>query len=75
MSSTTTNPAPIKVETTKPKTALICGVSGQDAAYLARFLLGLGYEVVGTSRDAAVSSFANLTKLGIRDRVRVTSCS
>ena len=71
----TTKAETIKPDTTRPKTALICGVSGQDAAYLARHLLSLGYEVVGTSRDAAVGSFANLTKLGIRDRVRVTSCS
>jgi GDPmannose 4,6-dehydratase len=55
------------------KTALICGISGQDAAYLAKLLLERGYRVVGTSRDAAVASFTNLTKLGIRDRVKVTS--
>jgi len=40
--------------------ALICGVGGQDGAYLARFLLGKGYEVVGTSRDADTAGFANL---------------
>jgi GDPmannose 4,6-dehydratase len=57
------------------KTALICGASGQDAAYLAQLLLNRGYQVVGTSRDAAMSSFANLTRLGIRDRVKVTSSS
>jgi GDPmannose 4,6-dehydratase len=57
------------------KTALICGVSGQDAAYLAQLLLERGYRVVGTSRDAAMASFANLTRLGIRDRVKVTSSS
>jgi len=34
------------------KHALICGVSGQDGAYLARFLLSKGYEVWGSSRDA-----------------------
>ena len=42
------------------KTALVCGVSGQDGAYLARFLLSQGYRVVGTSRDAQMSRFANL---------------
>jgi GDPmannose 4,6-dehydratase len=57
------------------KTALICGISGQDGAYLARLLLGRGYRVVGTSRDAAMASFINLTRLGIRDRVQVTSSS
>jgi GDPmannose 4,6-dehydratase len=39
------------------KRALICGVSGQDGSYLAHHLLSLGYEVFGTSRDAATSGF------------------
>jgi GDPmannose 4,6-dehydratase len=52
---------------------LVCGISGQDGAYLARLLLEKGYEVLGTSRDAMVASFANLERLGIRDRVRVVS--
>ncbi|MTJ50047.1 GDP-mannose 4,6-dehydratase, partial [Dolichospermum sp. UHCC 0259] len=34
------------------KKALICGVSGQDGAYLAQLLLNQGYTVCGTSRDA-----------------------
>ena len=53
--------------------ALICGISGQDGSYLARLLLEKGYEVVGSSRDAQISSFSNLVRLGIRDRVRVES--
>lgn len=57
------------------KRALICGISGQDGGYLARLLLGKGYEVFGTSRDAEVGRFDNLTKLGIRDRVQVLSMS
>jgi GDPmannose 4,6-dehydratase len=55
------------------KTALICGISGQDGAYLAQLLLSKGYNVCGTSRDAQVSSFSNLVKLGIRDRVKLES--
>ncbi len=51
------------------KKALICGVSGQDGAYLARLLLGRGYTVHGTSRDAQMSSFGNLHLLGIRERI------
>ena len=43
------------------KRALITGISGQDGAYLAKYLLGLGYEVWGTSRDAQVASFRNLS--------------
>ncbi|OBI13354.1 GDP-mannose 4,6-dehydratase [Mycobacterium sp. E2497] len=53
--------------------ALICGISGQDGAYLARLLLDKGYDVFGTSRDAQVGGFANLAQLGIRDRVRLES--
>lgn len=55
------------------KTALICGISGQDGAYLARLLLDQGYRVVGTSRDAQTANFGNLDRLGIRARVAVAS--
>ena len=53
--------------------ALICGISGQDGAYLARFLLEKGYEVWGTSRGAQASAFGNLSHLGILDRVKTVS--
>lgn len=53
--------------------ALICGVGGQDGAYLADFLLRKGYEVIGTSRDAMASSFDNLASIGIRENVTTTS--
>lgn len=55
------------------KKALICGISGQDGAYLAQLLLSKGYTVWGTSRDAQVSSFHNLVRLGIREQVQVAS--
>ncbi len=55
------------------KTALICGVSGQDGAYLAKFLLDKGYVVWGTSRDAQGSSFSNLKRLGILSGVKLLS--
>jgi GDPmannose 4,6-dehydratase len=55
------------------KTALICGVSGQDGSYLAALLLSKGYAVFGTSRDAQGSSFANLRKLGIQDQISFLS--
>lgn len=57
------------------KRAIILGVSGQDGAYLARLLLEKGYTVVGTSRDAEMSSFGNLRKLGIHDGVTFESLS
>jgi GDPmannose 4,6-dehydratase len=53
--------------------ALIIGVSGQDGAYLAELLLGKGYEVFGSSRDANLSSFENLSRLGVFDRVKTLS--
>jgi GDPmannose 4,6-dehydratase len=59
----------------KNKTALIFGVSGQDGSYLAQLLLKKGYRVVGTSRDAQMSSFPNLRQLGILDQVDVISAS
>ncbi len=55
------------------KKALICGVSGQDGAYLAKWLLNNGYEVFGTSRDANVTDFHNPERLGIRGKVRYES--
>jgi len=57
------------------KTALICGISGQDGAFLARLLLQKGYTVIGTSRDARASSFRNLTRLDIREQVKYESMS
>jgi len=57
------------------KTALICGVTGQDGAYLAQLLLSKGYKVIGTSRDAEASTFTNLDKLGIKSQVTLTSMS
>ncbi len=47
------------------KTALICGVSGQDGAYLSKLLLDKGYAVHGTARDAQMSTFANLRRIGL----------
>jgi GDPmannose 4,6-dehydratase len=55
------------------ETALITGISGQDGAYLAKLLLGKGYAVWGTSRDAQISSFKNLERIRIRDDVRLAS--
>ena len=55
------------------KRALICGVSGQDGAYLAKFLLEKGYHVIGTSRDAQACSFTNLERLDLREEVECCS--
>lgn len=60
---------------TMPRRALICGISGQDGAYLAQLLLSKGYEVWGTSRDAQVSKFGGLSALSIVDKVKTLSMS
>lgn len=57
------------------KRALICGISGQDGAYLAKLLLSKGYEVYGGSRDAQMASFSNLSRLGIRQHIELVSLS
>lgn len=57
------------------KKALICGATGQDGAYLSKFLLDKGYEVFGTSRDSQMSTFQNLKALGIHDSIKMESMS
>src|SRR5882724_2646684 len=57
------------------RVALIAGITGQDGAYLARFLLGKGYVVHGTSRDAALARLGGLIALGICDKVTLHSMS
>ena len=56
-----------------PRRALICGISGQDGAYLAQLLLDKGYAVTGTSRDVQATSCQNMARLGILERVRLES--
>jgi len=53
--------------------ALICGISGQDGAYLSEFLLSKGYEVFGGSRDATTNNFGNLKRLNIFNQVHLVS--
>ena len=53
--------------------ALITGITGQDGAYLARFLLQKGYDVIGTSRDVSVARLYNMESLGIQDQVSLES--
>jgi len=55
------------------KKALVTGISGQDGSYLAKLLLQNRYDVWGTSRDAQMSSFRNLDRLGIRKDVQLAS--
>jgi GDPmannose 4,6-dehydratase len=57
------------------KTALIFGISGQDAAFLSLLLLRKGYRVIGTSRDPSSQTFWKLSKLGILPQIEILSLS
>jgi len=56
------------------KRALITGITGQDGAYLAHFLLGKGYEVFGTFRRLSTPNFWRLKYLEIFDKVNLIPC-
>ena len=51
--------------------ALITGVTGQDGAYLAKFLLEKGYEVYGTYRRISSPNFWRLQYLKIFHKVKL----
>lgn len=55
----------------KKKTAIITGISGQDGAYLADFLIKKNYKVIGVERRSARSNNWRLEKLGIENKVIV----
>jgi len=46
------------------KKAIITGITGQDGAYLAEFLLKKGYIVYGTFRRTSSSNFWRVEELG-----------
>lgn len=52
-------------------TALICGVTGQDGAYLARALIKEGITVLGTTRDVQRADRTRLEHLGVADRIEL----
>lgn len=45
------------------KCALITGITGQDGSYLAEFLLGQGYEVVGMHRRTSMENFDRVEQI------------
>ena len=47
--------------------AIVTGITGQDGAYLARFLLKKGYVVYGTFRRTSSVNFWRLEELGVRN--------
>ena len=57
------------------KIALILGVTGQDGALLAKFLLNQGYQVIGQSRGDLPTNRTNLVALGIERKVKIVTHS
>lgn len=53
------------------KSALITGITGQDGAYMAKFLLDKGYVVYGTYRRTSSPNFWRLNYLGIESRIKL----
>lgn len=51
------------------KKALITGITGQDGAYLAEFLLTKGYKVFGTYRRSSTPNFWRLCDLNIHSKI------
>ena len=49
------------------KKAIITGITGQDGAYLAKFLLSKNYKVFGAYRRTSCQSFWRIKYLGIQD--------
>lgn len=54
---------------TKNRTVLITGITGQDGAYLANFLLKKGYRIFGTFRRISTPNFWRLLYLDIADKI------
>ena len=52
---------------TRPKRALITGITGQDGSYLAELLLAKGYDVVGMVRRSSTVTFERIAH--IQDRL------
>ena len=53
------------------KKALVTGISGQDGAYLSKFLLEKNYEVYGLARRNSTDNLNRLDKLKIRDEIKI----
>ncbi|MER3446521.1 MAG: GDP-mannose 4,6-dehydratase [Candidatus Dadabacteria bacterium] len=53
------------------KVAIITGITGQDGAYLSKFLIEKGYKVFGFMRDTSFPYLCNLEYLGISGKVEL----
>jgi GDPmannose 4,6-dehydratase len=61
----------IDEELSHMSTALITGITGQDGAYLAQYLLEKGYRVIGAFRRASMVNTARLDALGITEDIEL----
>jgi len=53
------------------KKALITGITGQDGAYLSKFLISKGYKVYGMVRRTSTVNTSRLEYLGVRGEVEI----
>jgi GDPmannose 4,6-dehydratase len=53
------------------KTALITGITGQDGAYLADFLIKKGYNIFGTYRRLSTPNFWRIQYLNIQNKINI----
>ena len=53
------------------KSALITGATGQDGAYLTKFLLNKGYNVFGGIRKDSKNGLYRLQNLGVDEKVNL----
>ncbi len=53
---------------------MVTGITGQDGAYLAEFLLNKGYKVYGTYRRLSTPNFWRLQYLDIFDKIELLPC-
>ena len=57
------------------KVALITGVTGQDGAYLAEFLIRKGYEVHGIKRRTSLFNTARIEALELENMLQVATAT
>ena len=57
------------------KTALITGITGQDGAYLSKFLLEKNYKVIGITRNLQSGNSNGLSFLGVENDVQLVEAN
>jgi GDPmannose 4,6-dehydratase len=57
------------------KTAIITGITGQDGAYLSKFLIEKNYRVIGITRNLQVGNLNGLNFLGLANDIELTEAN